>query len=226
MTDDVRGETLLTRSPSRTIRVLNYPQLLSHPVEAESTLEEDCISRAILFPWMHELISQPFVLPVSPGGYTPDYLAKTASGRRFVIEVKLDRKVKGYAALFDNAAAFLKERDFTFLVLTEKNLRRQKIHKRALLLLRYLKALYPIADCCKVIADIAEHPNGIPLGQLIKKGVARELIFHLIASRRLTTGPRLMLDDSALVFATNNLEIDHEDSFARWLGVTPWGKDV
>jgi hypothetical protein len=35
-----------------------------------------------------------------------------------------------------------------------------------------------------------------------------------------------MLDDSARVFSTNSLENDDEDSFARWLGVASWGKDV
>jgi hypothetical protein len=77
-----------------------------------------------------------------------------------------------------------------------------------------------------VISEITKHHNGVTIGQIIKKGVTRELIFHLIASQKLTTGPRLMLDDSALVFVPNQKEIDHENSFARWLGVTPWGKDL
>jgi hypothetical protein len=223
---ETTGATLLTRSPSRTIRVFSYPQILSSPVEAESTLEEDFINRAVLFSALRVLVSQPFILPVSPNGYTPDFFVKTAAGRRFVIEVKIDRRVQGYAELFDKAAAYLREKDITFLVVTEKNLRRERVQKRALRILRYLKAQYPKTSCDEVISEITKHPNGVTIGQIIKKGVTRELIFHLIASQKLTTGPRLMLDDSALVFVPNQKEIDHENSFARWLGVTPWGKDL
>lgn len=226
MEAEATGETLLTRSPSKTIRVFNFPQILSCPVEAESTLEEDFINKAVLFPGLGGLVSQPFVLPVSPNGYTPDFHAKTKAGRRFVVEIKIARKVQGYAELFDDAAAYLAKKDITFLVATEKQLRFGRVQKRARRLVRYMKAQYPQTTCDGVISDVAKCPKGMTIGQAIKKGATRELIFHLIASQKLTTGPRLMLDDSALVFVPNHLELDHESSFARWLGVTPWGKDV
>jgi hypothetical protein len=226
MAAEAAGETLLTRSPSRTIRVFNFPQILSNPVEAESTLEEDFIYRAVLHFRLKELISQPFVLPVSPNGYTPDFYAKAESGKRYVIEVKIARKVRGYAELFDAAAEYLKQRDITFLVVTEKNLRCERIQTRALRVIRYLKAQYAQSRCEAAIAEISACPTGITIGQMIKRGATRELIFHLMARRKLTTGPRLMLDDSALVFPCNPMEIENENCFARWLGVTPWGKDV
>lgn len=226
MEAEVTGDTLLTRSPSKTIRVLNFPQILSQPVEAESTLEEDLVYRAALYFRLNKLISQPFVLPVSPNGYTPDFYVKTESGRRYVIEVKIARKVQGYAELFDKATEYLKPKDITFLVVTEKNLRRERIQKRALRLVRYLKAQHVQSTCEATIAEISSSAAGVTIGQMIKRGVTRELIFHLIARRKLTTGPRLMLDDSALVFARNPLENEDENCFARWLGVTPWGKNV
>jgi hypothetical protein len=226
MDEETSGETLLTRSPAKTIRVFNFPQILSQPVEAESALEEDLINRAVLFPVLRVLISQPFVLPVSPKGYTPDFFVKTYAGQRFVVEVKIARKIPRYAELFDNATAYLREKGITFLVATEKTLRHERVQMRARRLLRYLKARYPKNTCDAVISDVARRPNGLCIGQIVKKGVTRELIFHLIASQKLTTGPRLMLDDSSLVFVPNQKEIDHENSFARWLGVTPWGKDV
>ena len=223
---EATGETLLTRSPSKTIRVANYPQILPQSVESESTLEEDLINRAVLYYRLNNLISQPFVLPVTPIGYTPDFFAKTDAGKRYVVEVKIARKVQGYTELFDKAADYLRPRGIAFLVVTENNLRRERIQKRALRLLRYLKAQHLQSNCDAVIAEISACPCGITIGQMIKRGFTREIIFHLIASRKLTTGPRLMLDESALVFAHNPMEIDNENCFASWFGVTPWGKDV
>jgi hypothetical protein len=223
---ETTGETLLTRSPSRTIRVLNFPKILPQPVEAESTFEEDLINRAVLYRRVNKLISQPFVLPVSPNGYTPDFYATTDTGKRFVIEVKVARKVQGYAELFDKAADYLRPKGIAFLVVTEKNLRRDRINKRALRILRYLKAQYLESTCAAAVAEVGSSHCGVTIGQLIKRGVARELIFHLMAIRKLTTGPKLMLDDSALVFVPNRMERDDEDCFTRWVGVAPWGKDV
>jgi hypothetical protein len=89
-----------------------------------------------------------------------------------------------------------------------------------------LKAQYPQNICDAAVLEISDCPAGVPIGQLIKRGIARELIFHLIARRKLTTGPKLMVDDSALVFAKNRTELDDENSFARWFGVTPWGENL
>ena len=216
---------VVTRAPARTVRIINLKSSLPHPVEAESSLEADYIRRAALQPDTAEIIHQPFTLPVSTRGYTPDFLQilETATPR-IVVEVKLEKRIVEYADLFDCAAEFLKTKDYTFYVLTERTLRKKKIQDRALLILRYAKASFPPAERLKVTELLSEYPGGLPIGTVVRKAaVSRELIIHLVAWKTLTTGPNLHIDDSAVVmlrkFSTNNETF----TFDRWFGVAPWG---
>ena len=101
------------------------------------------------------------------------------------------------------------------------------MHERALLLLRYAKAKFDDHQQRRAIDIAFSFPKGLALSSLLAKAqVSRELIFHLIATKRMTTGPRLSCVDSALVFIAPASETDNEDCIARWLGLTPWGTDV
>jgi len=218
---------IVTRAPGRTVRILNLRGVLPRPVEAESKLESDFVRQAALSSITKAIIGQPYKLPVSPEGYTPDYLVITTGEKRIVIEVKLDKKVAKNAALFDRAAEYLRDYQHQFYVATEKTIRRDRLHERALLILRYAKATYSDAELLRAMEVANFYKKGLALGTLIAKtNLRRDLIFHLIGRRQLTTGPRLSLDDSALVFPTSAPEMKDEDFLGRWLGLTPWGKDV
>jgi|LauGreDrversion4_2_1035121.scaffolds.fasta_scaffold114356_2 hypothetical protein len=218
---------VVTRAPGRTVRILNLQGVLPKPVEAESRLEADLVRQVALNQLTKVIIGQPYRIPVSPEGYTPDYLVTTADEARIVIEVKLARKVAKYATLFDDAAKYLRDRKHEFFVATEKTIRRDRLHERALLILRYAKATYSERELQRALEAAEFYKKGLALGTLIAKTkLRRELIFHLIGRRKLTTGPRLSLDYSALVFATSVPEMSNEDFLGRWLGVAPWGKDI
>ena len=108
-----------------------------------------------------------------------------------------------------------------------KTIRRDRVHERALLLLRYAKTAFDERQQQRAIDIALRYPNGLALNSLLAKAqVSRELIFHLIATKRMTTGPRLSCADSALVFIAPASETDNEDCIARWLGLTPWGQNV
>ena len=97
---------MVTRSPTKTVRILNLSGVLDSPVECESTLERDFVYRAVLCPGLLRLRHQPFALKLSTGRtYTPDFLVKHRDGRLTVIEVKPRRKVSKYRDVFDEAAA-------------------------------------------------------------------------------------------------------------------------
>jgi len=200
---------------------------MPQPVEAESKLESDFVRQAALNPLASAIVSQPYKLPVSTEGYTPDFLVTCCGDRHAVVEVKLARKVAQYAPLFDRAAEYLRDRQHLFFVATEKTIRCDRRHERALLILRYAKATYPQQELLRALEAARFYKKGLALGTLISKAkLRRELILHLISRRQLTTGPRLPIDDSALVMATVEPEMSDEDFLGRWLGVAPWGKDV
>lgn len=215
-------------APPRTVRLLNLRWVLPHPVEAESKLEADFVRQAALSRVVRAITAQAFRLPVSPKGYVPDFLLDTLHDRPMVVEVKLDRTVEEYRKLFDRAAACLAERRMTFAVATEKTIRNARLHERAALILRYAKAMYPAVDKDCAVDCVGSTTQGLPMGTLLKKTqFKRDLILHLIAHKALTTGPRLSLDDSAVVsLPVIHSEMSDEIQLARWLGIAPWPKNA
>jgi hypothetical protein len=215
---------IISRSPSRTVRIINLPGLLQAPVAAESSLEADYVHRAALVPKTSTLLAQPFRLPISPKGYTPDYLQTFSNSTlKAVIEIKIERKLADYKSLFDSAAAFLRDKGYTFYVVTEKVLHCQNVDLRTKQILRYAKAVFPQPDCEHVEQLLAEYPEGLPMGTLRRKArISLELILHLIATKRISTGHRLLFDDSVVVKQAPKPGSCADNPLEEALGIKPW----
>lgn len=217
---------IVTRSPSRTVRIINLNGILDGPVEAESSLEADYVLQSAFGPVKKKIIHQPFKLPVSPKGYTPDFLEEIEGvNMKAVVEVKLEKKVAKYADLFDRAAEYLLPRNYRFFVLTEKHLRKDGIEERVRLLRRYAKAVFPSDSKQRVLDTLSAYPRGLAIGSLMRKAkVSRELVIHLIARKQLFSGPGLQLSESAVVIFPRLATMDAAVTLETWFGVTPWGK--
>lgn len=214
---------VVTRSPARTVYTLNLPGLLPHPVEAESSLEMDAVHRLALFPLTRSIAHQPFEIKLGDSSYTPDFLTCTAN-RRVVVEVKLSRQVPKYREIFEKAAAHLQERDFDFIVVTEKSLRSGGLHHRALELTRHAKATWPKDMVKRVLDLLTTSTDGLQIQELSNKsGAPKELIYHLISTRRITTGPELLLDEGAQAFTVERyLETSDEHHLSSWAHAASW----
>lgn len=221
---DPPARKVVTRSPIRTVRVINLPGIFASPVECESSLERDFVYRAALCPGVIQLRHQPFQLRVRGGRrYTPDFLVSHADGSQTVIEIKLTRKIDHYRETFDEAAKQLRERSFRFVVVGENKIRAKKSHERAALLLRYRKGSIDPALQQRVLETTGTHTKGISITALEQVCQAsRPDIFHLIAARRLSCSRLLPLDGGALVFAFPTQEINDEHFIESWLGVAQW----
>ena len=219
---------VVTRSPARTVRIINLRGVLPAPIEAESSLERDFILRAALNPFVTAIVHQPFRLRLErERTYTPDFLVTLTTGERVVVEVKPLSKVEKYKPLLDDAAAHLRARGHEFMVADDTAIRRERAHARAALILRYAKTAFGQADCDRAVRAVSQKPHGIPIGTLRKQArVARETVFHLIALRQLSTGRRLMLDDAAIVFVPAQQEIHDADKFASWFDAALWPENA
>lgn len=218
---------VVTRSPSRTVRILNLPGLLPEPVEAESSYEAAFVLRAALMPACKTIIGQPFKLPASPNDYTPDYLQTFVTPRLkpAVIEIKPAGKVGKYVEVFDRAALFLKQQGYEFYVVTDRELFKDGIEQRVHRIRRYAKAAISGTDLKRITDLLSNHDSGLPLGSLQRKAaVSREAILHFLAKRLLTTGPRIMIDDSAVVRLSASNPMHQEMSLAHWFGIPPWNE--
>lgn len=218
---------VVTRSPNRTVRIVNLPGLLPGPVEAESSFEAAFILRAALMPACKAIISQPFKVPASPKDYTPDFLQTFVAShlKPAVVEIKPAGKLRKYAEVFDRAALFLNEQGYEFYVITDHELFKDGIEQRVHLIRRYAKAAFPGLYRKRIEHVLSDHDSGLPLGSLQRKAaVSREAILHLLANRVLTTGSRLMIDDSAVVRLSATTVMGRTVSISHWFDVMPWGE--
>lgn len=218
---------VVTRSPNRTVRIVNLPGLLPGPVQAESSFEAAFVLRAALMPACKTILGQPFKLPASPKDYTPDYLQTFVASqvKPAVVEIKPECKVRKYAEVFDRAASFLKEHGYEFYVITDRELFKDEIDQRVRLIRRYAKATIPDLYRKRTVHVLSDHDSGLPVGSLQRKAaVSREAILHLLAKRVLTTGSRLMIDDSAVVRLSASPVMGKEVSLSHWFDVMPWGE--
>lgn len=218
---------VVTRSPARTVVMMNFPGVLDHAIEAESSFEKDFICKAVLCHGLTDLRHQPFKIRLRSGKhYTPDFLA-VVHGMHCVVEVKLRSKIPKYKDIFDEASHQLQANGIRFYVVHQGVLRRGGMHVRAAHILRYGKAFFPDSTCRRVLDCMADSPLGIPIGLLKKRADASmEVILHLLARRAIAIEPALHLDDEAMVFPFNSLGTSNEDQFGRWLGVASWDTDA
>ena len=226
MIDYPPARKVVSRSPSKTVRILNLNGILDAPVECESTLERDFVYRAVLCPGLLRLRHQPFTLKLGTGRtYTPDFLVKHRDGRLTVIEVKPREKIPKYREVFDEAAALLRADGITFLVLDEEVIRADKRQKNAALILRYRKTRPDIEGRERVISELRRGDGSMAIGRLMRRAsVSREVILHLLALRTLITARDLPTSGKGRVRLFNDSEINHASRIESWFGVSPWGK--
>lgn len=140
-----------------------------------------------------------------------------------VVEVKLASRVDKQASTFDQASEMLRARGIAFMVVTEVAIRRKKTHQRAAFVLRYLKGQASAAVVAGLVDALTSAPDGLPLGTLLKRCAASpEDLFHLIATRRLTTSPSLPIDGSARVFLSSTLENSNAFRIENWIDSPAW----
>ena len=217
---------VVTRSPARTVRILNLNGILDGPVECESTLERDFVYRATLCPSVSRIRHQPFQLTLPSGRkYTPDFLVTYRSGALVVVEVKLESNVPEYQSIFEQASRLLQNRGISFVLLTESHIQRENQHQGAALILRYRKAGMPAEKLEHVMAVLRDAgANGISMFDLVDQcGVAFGHLYHLICTRVVHLPPNQEMRAMTPVRLANfYLESEHEVLIERWFGAEVW----
>lgn len=214
---------VVTRAPGRTVRRINLPGMFDAPIECESSLERDFVLRAALCPSVAQLRHQPFHLSLESGRrYTPDFLATSFSGTRWVIEVKQATRVPAYRSVFDEASAVLRDRGFDFMVLTEEQIRSDRLHEQAALALRFRKAGVEVGVRDRLLDCLSRHPSGLPIDELIHRCEAHRIdVLCLIGNRVISVTAALSLAGDSLVFL-HRPEVDHEVRLENWFDAPLW----
>jgi hypothetical protein len=212
---------VLTRAPSKTVRVLNLAGILDAPIECESSLERDFVYRAVLCPGVAQIRHQPFQLVLASGRrYTPDFLVTHRRGPPTVVEVKPASKIPAYLATFDEVSRRMAERGVAFLVANDKAIRHDGAQERAALILRYRKSRPDPLSIEQVRCALAAH-GPVRFERLLQITKApREVVLHLVATKVLITSSSLSLAERTQVHLVG--EHHHEIRTEGWFGLAAW----
>lgn len=214
---------LIKPTTPRTVHLLNLSSALDAPVQAEATTEADFVRLAALCPNVVHIAAQPESFELPTGRYTPDYRIDCVNGQRSYWEVKLESRIEKYGTTFAAMSAQALALNARFFVISDTSIRRRSQHKTAQLIHRYAKAQPTAKECELVVAEVLGAREGISTQRLLQRtSVARELVLHLLACRRLTFKSRVGIDSHDLLIHPSFLEDRDELLLARWLDVSTW----
>lgn len=214
---------VVTRSPHREVGAVNAGWILDHPVEHESWLEKRFIMVALSCPVVVDVVHQPRTLDLvcdeKKVRYTPDFLLHLADDQQIMVEVKPEPYVAKHRVKHEAAASLLAEEGVHFKVVTDKDVDKNNLSARAILLMRYGRMNFTSEEAlsCKLeLQNRCERTSTVQ--SLINAGASEELIWHMVARHELRIPPGLNLTPAEEV-QINQHPGDCHDFFCRWLGL-------
>ncbi len=218
---------VVTRSPRRKVGIINCRWFQRESVEHESQLEKRFIQCVLLCPRLIHIKSQPFKLDIGETRpYTPDFLLTFEDGSQLVVEVKIAKRTAQHIEKFRIAQTILDSKSIMFFVLTEQQIDRRRQSEIAAEILRYAKSEFS-ETLLKHVMDVmaSQVDNYLMIKELaLLCDCSCEVIFHLVALRRLT----LHADDHFNANARVNITQLHKysgsdvNAFIRHFDLKSW----
>lgn len=216
---------VVTRSPKRTVGLINCPWFQDKPIEHESRLEKHFVYRALLMPGLATIEHQPFklLIPNTRQSYTPDFLLTFNDGHALVVEVKRSERIKALKDRLDLIAVLLAKRGLSFFVVHQGQIDGDFRAQRAGLVRRYAMHSVRIDQIQHVIAFVNRYPTGVSIGRLIAVlKIAEYQLYHLVARRYIATDRRLSLSPDDLVYPIQKEITNAAHQFGNWFGCASW----
>ena len=211
---------VVTGSPHREVGLINPGWLLDHPVHHESHLERRFVMAALACPVVTDIVHQPASISLDSGGtYTPDFLVTLADGDSVYIEVKPQKFLSKHEVKLKAARTTFAAQGKKFLVVTDKEIDKNGMGKRAILLMRYARMhLDPsvIQDYIQLVEQMAtDNPT---VRDLLEEGLSDAEIWGLVARHKLRIPPGIDLEATTPVSINNQKENCH-DQLCAWFDI-------
>ena len=211
---------VVTGSPHREVGLVNPRWLLDHPVHHESHLERRFVMAALACPVVTDIVHQPIKVELENGGtYTPDFYVEFCDGDGVYVEVKPEKFLPKHEETIKSAGKKLASQGKKYLVVTDKEIDKDGLGKRAILLMRYARVpLDPqaIKECISQIESVAvANPT---MKDLIEEGLNDAEIWNLVARHELRIPPGIHLEANTPVTINTNKENCH-DQLCAWFGI-------
>lgn len=216
---------VVTRSPKRSVGLINCPWFQDKPIEHESRLEKHFVLRAMLFPGLKSIQHQPFHMSLAQHGkrYTPDFLLTFDNGERLVFEVKRSERVKAGKDRFNEIASQCSHAGLRFFVVHQGQIEGQRKAERAAVIRRYaMHDVHPLL-AQEMVRYVRQRDKGVSIKKLKKQfDASQEAVFALVANRRIALGRDLLVSDEDLLFPVNQEIQNASVQFGSWFGCASW----
>ena len=221
---------VITRSPHKSVGIINCQHFQSQPIVYESQLERAFVQLCLLCPGVKRIIAQPFKVnldPIKNRNYTPDYLVELDDGSFLIVEVKILKRIAKLEQRFNQINERLSSRGFPFMTADETQLYALDKEKHVKAILRYvnwqvtteaktsiLQALEQMDRSSISIKDIA-----------IQAQCTTEDLLHLIATRQIFIAAVTPISE---LFITKPISgVTHGiNFFSHWFNTALWGSNL
>ncbi|MDP1979393.1 TnsA endonuclease N-terminal domain-containing protein [Undibacterium sp.] len=217
---------VITRSPHRTVGLVACGWLQKEVIEYESQLERRFIQRMLLTPGVIRIIDQPFTVTYGEEkdkSYTPDFLVEFSSGRTLIIEVKPEVFVNKSVEMFNKVSSILKQRTFSFHVVTDDMIDHADLPVKIELLLRYARGSVPDQAVQAVLGAMQSTTEPMSIATVMQMAqVDKTVVFHMLGRTMLIFSDDISLADDTHIKSISK-ETDHEDvCIPNWLDAATW----
>ncbi len=218
---------VVTRSPHRSVGLVPCSWLQADPIEYESQLEYKFIKKLILTPNVISITSQPFQILYGEDdscSYTPDFLVNFRNGRALVIEVKPCKFIEKQRNLFDVINEILRQRGFTFCIVTEQEIDVDDSQEEIGLLLRYAKGTInqSSVDAVKRLFFNREDASFTIQEVCRLAQIQKTDVLHLLGRKILFFESEMSTSENTKVTIKNKEKMYDDICLANWLDATPW----
>ena len=221
---------VITRSPHRSVGLINCKFFQSHPIVYESQLERAFVQECLLCPAVKRIVAQPFKVnldPIKKKSYTPDYLVELNDKTYLVVEVKIAKRIAKLKKRFDQINVHLSLRGFPFMMADETQIYAKQMDRYAKAILRYVNWSVELEVKKVIFAQLekcADQP--IPFMELINHvHCSKEDALHLIATRQIFVTAITSISD-LLIKNTSQGETHGLNYLSNWLGTSIWGSSL
>ena len=211
---------VVTGSPHREVGLINPRWLLDHPVHHESHLERRFVMAALACPVVTDIVHQPINVELEEGGkYTPDFFVQYADGDGVYVEVKPQKFVPKHTSRLESAKRALAKQGQRYLVVTDSEIDKDGLGKRAILLMRYARMQldsFSVKECIRQIETMANKNPTIK--DLIEHGLSDAQVWNLVARHELRIPPGIHMEIDTPISVNTKKENCH-DQLCAWFGI-------
>ncbi|MDO8713705.1 MAG: hypothetical protein Q7K13_04375 [Polynucleobacter sp.] len=221
---------VITRSPHKSVGVINCQYFQSQPIVYESQLERAFVQLSLLCPGVRRIIAQPFRVnldPIKKKHYTPDYLVELDDGSFLIVEVKILKRIAKLERRLKQINERLSSRSFPFMTADETQLYSLDKEKHVKAILRYVNwQVTPEVKATVLQALEQMDRSSISLKDLaIQVQCTPEDLLHLIATRQIFITAVTPISE---LFITKPISgVTHGiNFFSHWFNTALWGSDL